>query len=54
MVKDLHVADGDDVTITNDPDKIAEAQSEDNYDDPDHRPDDDDGRLGAEVEDESE
>lgn len=38
--------EGGDIIITNDPDEIAEAQQNDEYADPDHRPDDEEKRGG--------
>jgi hypothetical protein len=38
--------EGGDITVTNDPDEIEEAQRKGEFSDPDHRPDDEEERGG--------
>lgn len=46
MVKNLGTTGDEDVVITNDEEEIRVAQVDGEYSDPDHRPDDEEERLG--------
>lgn len=50
MVKDMRVPEDEDVFITNDEENIRVAQTDGNYSPADHRPEDEEDRLGPDPE----